>query len=102
VFAEEEAELLASAAADPATLASMVERRVAGEPLEAIVGWASFCGLRIVVAPGVFVPRRRTELLVAEADESDGSFLRLTPEIAIVSTISLRIEMPPYSAAPGL
>jgi release factor glutamine methyltransferase len=67
VFAEEEAELLASAAADPAALASMVERRVAGEPLEAIVGWASFCGLRIVVAPGVFVPRRRTELLVREA-----------------------------------
>jgi release factor glutamine methyltransferase len=67
VFAEEEAELLASAAADPATLASMVERRVAGEPLEAIVGWASFCGLRILVGPGVFVPRRRTKLLVREA-----------------------------------
>jgi len=67
VFAEEEAELLASAAADPAVLAAMVERRVAGEPLEAIVGWATFCGLRIAVAPGVFVPRRRTELLVAEA-----------------------------------
>ena len=45
----------------------MVARRVAGEPVEAIVGWASFCGLRIVVAPGVFVPRRRTELLVREA-----------------------------------
>ena len=59
--------MLAAAAADPATLASMVERRVAGEPLEAIVGWALFCGLRIVVAPGVFVPRRRTELLVREA-----------------------------------
>jgi release factor glutamine methyltransferase len=44
-----------------------VERRVAGEPLEAIVGWASFCGLRIVVAPGVFVPRRRTGLLVRQA-----------------------------------
>ena len=41
----------------------------AGSPgaLEAIVGWASFCGLRIVVAPDVFVPRRRTQLLVAEA-----------------------------------
>ena len=67
VFAEDEAELLVSAAEDDASLASMVARRVAGEPLEAIVGWASFCGLRIVVAPGVFVPRRRTELLVAEA-----------------------------------
>ena len=67
VFAEDEAELLVSAAGDPASLASMVARRVAGEPVEAIVGWASFCGLRIVVAPGVFVPRRRTGLLVAEA-----------------------------------
>ena len=66
VFAEDEAELLVSAAEDDASLESMVARRVAGEPVEAIVGWASFCGLRIVVAPGVFVPRRRTELLVAE------------------------------------
>ena len=67
VFAEDEAELLVSATDDPTALASMVARRVAGEPVEAIVGWASFCGLRIVVAPGVFVPRRRTELLVREA-----------------------------------
>jgi release factor glutamine methyltransferase len=67
VFAEEEASLLVSAAADPAVLAAMVGRRIAGEPLETIVGWTSFCGLRVVVAPGVFVPRRRTELLVREA-----------------------------------
>jgi release factor glutamine methyltransferase len=67
VFAEEEAELLVSAAEDDADLASMVARRVGGEPVEAIVGWVSFCGLRIVVAPDVFVPRRRTELLVAVA-----------------------------------
>ena len=45
----------------------MVERRVAGEPLEVVVGWAEFCGLRIEIDPGVFVPRRRTELLVREA-----------------------------------
>jgi release factor glutamine methyltransferase len=67
VFAEEEASILASAATDRADLASMVERRIAGEPVEAIVGWVSFCGLRIVVVPGVFVPRRRTELLRREA-----------------------------------
>lgn len=67
VFAEDEAALLLSAAAGPDALATMVARRVAGEPVETIVGWASFCGLRIVVRPGVFVPRRRTELLVAEA-----------------------------------
>jgi release factor glutamine methyltransferase len=67
VFAEEEAALLAAAAATPADLAAMVERRAAGLPLEHVVGWAEFCGLRIAVGPGVFVPRRRSELLVREA-----------------------------------
>ena len=56
-----------AAAGTSTTLESMVARRVDGEPLETIVGWARFCGLRIAVAPGVFVPRRRTELLVPEA-----------------------------------
>jgi release factor glutamine methyltransferase len=45
----------------------MNERRVAGLPLEQILGWAEFCGLRIAIDPGVFVPRRRTEFLVQEA-----------------------------------
>jgi release factor glutamine methyltransferase len=67
VFAEDEARLLMSAARSPAELAEMVERRAAGLPLETIVGWAEFCGLRIAVEPGVFVPRRRTELLVQRA-----------------------------------
>lgn len=67
VFAEEEAELLVSAAADAAELSSMVERRVAGLPLEYLLGWADFCGLRVAVTPGVFVPRARTALLVRRA-----------------------------------
>jgi release factor glutamine methyltransferase len=67
VFAEEEAQLLAAAAATRADLAAMVERRAAGLPLEHVVGWAEFCGLRIAVGPGVFVPRRRSELLVRQA-----------------------------------
>jgi release factor glutamine methyltransferase len=67
VFAEDEAELLFAAPFTPAELAAAVERRVEGFPLEHILGWAEFCGLRIVVEPGVFVPRRRTELLVREA-----------------------------------
>ena len=66
VFAEDEARLLISAAT-PADLTSMVERRAAGEPIEHVLGWAEFCGMRIVVDPGVFVPRRRTEFLVAHA-----------------------------------
>jgi release factor glutamine methyltransferase len=45
----------------------MVERRVAGLPLEHVLGWAQFCGLRIAVDPGVFVPRRRTEFLALQA-----------------------------------
>jgi release factor glutamine methyltransferase len=67
VFAEDEARLLAAAARTPADLAGLVDRRVVGEPLEHVLGWAEFCGLRIAVDPGVFVPRRRTELLVREA-----------------------------------
>ena len=67
VFAEDEARLLVDSAGDAAELDSMVRQRLLGLPLEHIVGWAEFCGLRIAVDPGVFVPRRRTELLVREA-----------------------------------
>jgi release factor glutamine methyltransferase len=67
VFAEDEARLLTWAARTPAGLAAMVDRRAAGEPLELVLGWAEFCGLRIAVEPGVFIPRRRTEFLVREA-----------------------------------
>ena len=67
VFAEEEAQLLLSEASSPEVLTEWIGRRVSGEPLEFIVGWAGFYGLRIAVDPGVFVPRRRTELLVSEA-----------------------------------
>lgn len=59
--------MLISAAPTPADLATMVDRRAAGLPLEHLLGWAEFCGLRIAVDPGVFVPRRRTECLVRQA-----------------------------------
>nr|WP_308117746.1 putative protein N(5)-glutamine methyltransferase [Streptomyces anatolicus] len=67
VFAEDEAELILSTARTPAEVRAMVERRAGGLPLEHVLGWAEFRGLRIEVDPGVFVPRRRTELLVAQA-----------------------------------
>ena len=67
VFAEDEARLLISAARTPAGLAAMVEQRAAGHPLEHVIGWAEFCGLRLAVEPGVFIPRRRTEFLVRQA-----------------------------------
>jgi release factor glutamine methyltransferase len=67
VFAEDEARLLMSAAATMDALGVMVDQRVGGLPLEHILGWAEFCGLRIEVDRGVFVPRRRTEFLVRQA-----------------------------------
>ncbi len=67
VFAEDEARLLIAAAPTPADLAGMVARRVTGVPLEHILGWVEFCGLRIAVDEGVFVPRQRTEFLVQQA-----------------------------------
>ncbi len=66
VFAEEEAVLLAGAASSAAELEAWTIRRETGEPLEQLVGWVEFCGLRLAVAPGVFVPRQRTALLVDE------------------------------------
>jgi release factor glutamine methyltransferase len=76
VYAEEEAALLLETIADGSAFERgaglepggpvdrAVVRRERGEPLEQILGWAEFCGHRVVVEPGVFVPRRRTEFLV--------------------------------------
>ncbi|GAA1389491.1 putative protein N(5)-glutamine methyltransferase [Pseudonocardia kongjuensis] len=66
VFAEEEAALL-EAAASGAELERLVRRRIAGEPLEPLLGHVLFDGGRIRVVPGVFVPRRRSEALVHAA-----------------------------------
>ncbi|MFI6369584.1 putative protein N(5)-glutamine methyltransferase [Streptomyces sp. NPDC050546] len=77
VFAEDEADLILSTARTPAEAAAMAERRVEGLPLELVVGWAGFRGLRVTVDPGVFVPRRRTEFLVEQA-------LAQAPEATVV------------------
>lgn len=64
VFAEDEAGLLLAEASSREHLDDLVAKRMSGLPLEQILGWAEFCGLRIVVEPGVFVPRQRTRFLV--------------------------------------
>lgn len=67
VFAEEEARLLLEAVdhrTPAAALEVLVARRVAGEPLEHVVGWADFAGTRVALDPGVFVPRQRSSYLV--------------------------------------
>ncbi|WP_438822020.1 putative protein N(5)-glutamine methyltransferase [Actinocrinis puniceicyclus] len=67
VFAEDEARLLITQAGSPGELERFVRLRVGGLPLEHVLGWAEFCGVRVAVGPGVFVPRRRTEPLAREA-----------------------------------
>jgi release factor glutamine methyltransferase len=64
--AEEAAELLA-AAPDPMTLADWVVQREAGTPLPWIVGATTFAGRRLLIGPGVYVPRAQTEALAARA-----------------------------------
>ena len=67
VFAEEEAALLL---ASPAFSEQLVHRRISGEPLEYVLGWANFMGVRYEIEPGVFIPRHRTEFLVRSAAEA--------------------------------
>jgi release factor glutamine methyltransferase len=64
IAADEEAqELLACAAGDTGRLDVLVARRLTGEPLAWITGSVSFCGVEVLVHPGVYVPRWQTELL---------------------------------------
>ncbi|WP_371596603.1 putative protein N(5)-glutamine methyltransferase [Streptomyces sp. NBC_00564] len=88
VFAEDEAELILSTARTPDDVATMVDRRVAGLPLEHVLGWAGFHGLRVAVEPGVFVPRRRTEFLVDQA-------------VALARDVSLVVDLCCGSGAVG-
>ncbi len=66
--ASEEAEQLVAFAADDTTaLAHAIERRLTGEPLAWITGSTVFCGNRIVVDPGVYVPRGFSEQIAERA-----------------------------------
>ena len=59
--------LLEAAGGDAARLDAMVRRRSTGEPVEWIVGWAPFWGLRVGMCAGVYVPRAQTEGLARRA-----------------------------------
>lgn len=72
VWAEDEARVLWDTGARGPALERLLARRVAGEPLETVVGWVQFLGRRLSVARGVFVPRRRTELLARLARSWSG------------------------------
>jgi release factor glutamine methyltransferase len=67
VAAGDEAAELLSAAPDAATLEAWVARRERGEPLAWITGYQLFCGQRIRIDPGVYVPRPQSEELARRA-----------------------------------
>jgi release factor glutamine methyltransferase len=69
VFAEDEARLLGGDE-------ELIERRIAGERIEHVLGWVEFCGLRLDVDPGVFIPRPQTEALAERAAS-------LKPQVAL-------------------
>ncbi len=67
VAAQEEAAELIAAAGDDAVLDALVSRRTTGEPLAWLVGSVHFCGIRVRVRPGVYVPRWQSEPLARRA-----------------------------------
>ncbi|MBO7548267.1 MAG: peptide chain release factor N(5)-glutamine methyltransferase [Bacteroidales bacterium] len=83
--------------AKEAFLREAVDRLAAGEPIQYVLGYADFCGLRLRVAPGVLIPRPETEMLVSAASAAISS---ATP--AVISTKAEgRAEKSP-SASPAV
>ena len=63
-------ELLAAELEGVGAIDDLLARRLQGEPLAWITGSVRFCGVRLHVAPGVFVPRPHTEELARRALEA--------------------------------
>ena len=88
-------------AAQEPFLQEAVARLCAGEPIQYILGYADFCGLRLRVTPDVLIPRPETELLVSAADRLLDA--RAGKDITVISTKAAgRVEKSPSSSVmPG-
>jgi release factor glutamine methyltransferase len=49
------------------TLGNMLRRRLRREPIQYILGYEEFLGLKLLVGPGVLIPRPETELMAEQA-----------------------------------
>ena len=68
VAPDAEAEALLQASSEGVgPIEELIARRLRGEPLAWITGSVRFCGIRILVDPGVFAPRPHTETLARRA-----------------------------------
>jgi release factor glutamine methyltransferase len=60
-------ELLRASSEGAGPIEELIARRLRGEPLAWITGSVRFCGVRVGVDPGVFVPRPHTQALARRA-----------------------------------
>ena len=60
------------------------KRRSNREPMQYILGFTEFCGLKIKVGPGVLIPRPETELLAEEAIKRISTFDLRMPDCTIL------------------
>ncbi len=58
---------------DEGALAQDIERLRAGEPLDYIIGWKSFCGMEVDLTQRPLIPREETEYWVNECIQKIGS-----------------------------
>jgi release factor glutamine methyltransferase len=57
---------------DQNAIAVGLARRLAGEPIQYVLGWTEFYGLRLDVSPDVLIPRPETEVVVEAVLEQVG------------------------------
>jgi release factor glutamine methyltransferase len=84
--------LLAAADEGAGSIDDLIARRLTGEPLAWITGSVTFCGLRVRIDPGVFVPRAHTEALARRAVEvlpADGIAVDLCTGSGAVAAVLL-------------